>query len=327
MNCEAVRPLLPMLLYGELSFDEEETVERHLETCGDCRKALERERQLSIAISQVGIEVSPALLHQNRKLLFERLQLEGNAFAGVTPKKDSLWVRFVNAISPAPIVLRPAAAMVMLTVGFLGARFVPGLFPNFGGSGSIGSMSIADMGPGRVRSVEPGSDGTVRIVFDETRQRTINGQVDDDRIRELLLAAAKDPSDGLRSETVALLTTRPQSSDVRDALIYTVRNDRNAGVRLKALDGLKSFIGESDVRAALADVLASDSNPAMRIQAIDLLVQSLDGTSPANQQQQSVDPRMVGVLQELISSSEENAYLRQRCQEALELVKASAQVY
>jgi hypothetical protein len=326
MSCESVRPLLPMLLYGELSFDEEETVETHLDTCADCRKALERERELLAAISQVGIEPSPALLHQSRARLFDRLQRESAAMT-VVPR-ENLWVRFVAAISPAPIVLRPAAAMIMLAVGFLGARIAPNLLPSLGGSGAYGSMSIADMGPGRVRSVEPSSDGTVRIVFDETRQHTVNGNVEDDRIRELLFSAAKDPSDGLRAETVALLITRAQASDVRNALVYTVRNDRNSGVRLKALEGLKPFLGESEVRGALADVLSADSNPAMRLRAIDLLVQSLDGSStPTNQLQLAVDPRMVGVLQELISSDDENEYLRQRCQEALDLVKASAQVY
>ncbi|MEI9813000.1 MAG: HEAT repeat domain-containing protein [Acidobacteriota bacterium] len=153
----------------------------------------------------------------------------------------------------------------------------------------------------------------------------MDGHLDDEAIRGLLLAASKDPSDGLRQETIALLTTRPQAVDVRDALVYTVRNDRNAGVRLKALEGLQAFIGEPDVRGALADVLSSDANPAMRMGAIDLLMQGLDAgqsRTPAD----IVDPRMVGVLQELISR-EENPYMRQKCQRALELVKASAEVF
>lgn len=326
MNCESVRPLLPMLLYGELSFDEEESVETHLDTCSDCRSALERERKLSAAISQVAVEPSPALLRESRENLFFRLQQEAAAKNEFPPApRANFWVRLVAAISPSPIVLRPAAAMVMLAAGFLGARIAPNLLPGVGGSGAYGSMSIADIGSGRVRSVEPASDGTVRIVFDEMRQHTVNGHMDDDRIRELLLSAVKDPSDGLRAETVELLTTRAQTSDVRNALVYTVRNDRNAGVRLKALEGLKPFIGEAEVRGALADVLSADDNPAMRIRAIDLLVQSLDGT-PA-EQEQVVDPRMVGVLQELMSSEAENAYFRERCQQALELVKASAEVF
>ena len=40
--------------------------------------------------------------------------------------------------------------------------------------------------------------------------------------------------DGLRAETMELLTRNPASTDVRDALLYAVRNDRNAGVRISA---------------------------------------------------------------------------------------------
>ena len=60
MSCESIRPLLPMLLYGELSFDEEEAVDTHLDTCTDCRKALERERELLAVISEVAVEPSAA---------------------------------------------------------------------------------------------------------------------------------------------------------------------------------------------------------------------------------------------------------------------------
>jgi hypothetical protein len=211
--------------------------------------------------------------------------------------------------------------VALLAIGFFGARLAPNVWPGIGGSG----FNLADISGARVRSVEPAGDGVVRIVLDETTQRTINGRMDDAAIRNLLLEGTRDPSDGLRAEIVALLTTRPQVSDVRDALVYTIRNDRNAAVRLKALEGLQSFIGEADVRGALADVLSSDANPGMRIKAIDLLMQGLDNAQ-AQPAAQIMDPRMVGVLQQLMMH-DENAYMRQKAERALELVNASAEVF
>jgi hypothetical protein len=307
-----------MLLYGELSFDEEEAVESHLEGCANCRVALARERELSVAFDQVAVEPSAALLRECRENLAAGLKHEAAPVPFSTEPRVGWWDRFVDLVTMPANMMRPAGAVALIAVGFLGARFVP----SSGGGESFGAMSLADVGSSRVRSVEPASDGGIRIVLDETRQRTVNGHMDDAAIRELLLAATKDPSDGLRAETVALLTTRPQTADVRNALVYTVRNDQNAGVRLKALEGLKSFIGEADVRSALADVLSADSNPAMRIRAIDLLVQSLDDSA-----EPTADRRMIGVLQELISREEENPYMRQLCQKALELVNASSEVY
>ena len=37
MNCGPARDRLALLLYGELSFDEEERVESHLDVCSECR--------------------------------------------------------------------------------------------------------------------------------------------------------------------------------------------------------------------------------------------------------------------------------------------------
>ncbi len=69
----------------------------------------------------------------------------------------------------------------------------------------------------RVSDVETQTDGSVRIVVDETRQKTISGNLDDQRIRSLLLEAVRDPSNpGLRADSVALLSRRAQSAEIRE---------------------------------------------------------------------------------------------------------------
>jgi hypothetical protein len=162
--------------------------------------------------------------------------------------------------------------------------------------------------------VEPVGSGKVQIVVDETRQRVLSGNLDDQSIQRLLLTAAKDPSDaGLRVESVDLLKSRPQSAEVRKALLYAVRHDSNAGVRLKALDGLKEFADDPETRQTLTQVLLKDDNPGVRTQVIDLLIQH----HPAS---------MVGVLQELMGK-EDNGYIRMRCQRALHDMNASVESY
>jgi len=46
MKCEEARSTLTLFLYGELSFEEEERLELHIDECVGCRIALERERSL-----------------------------------------------------------------------------------------------------------------------------------------------------------------------------------------------------------------------------------------------------------------------------------------
>ena len=41
MNCESVVRNTPLFLYGELSLEEEQSFQDHLDQCGECRKAVE----------------------------------------------------------------------------------------------------------------------------------------------------------------------------------------------------------------------------------------------------------------------------------------------
>ncbi len=91
-----------------------------------------------------------------------------------------------------------------------------------------------------MRFIEPGANGAVRIGYDEVRQRSAEGRIDDRGIQELLLAAAASPDDpGLRVDSVEVLKSRVEREDVRGALIRALEADTNEGVRLKALEALK----------------------------------------------------------------------------------------
>jgi len=150
----------------------------------------------------------------------------------------------------------------------------------------------------------------------------VSGQLDDQKIRALLLSAAKDPSNpGLRGDTVNLLVSRAQSADVRDALILALR-DTNSGVRMKALDGLKPYVNDAEVRTAVTHVLLNDSNPGLRTQAIDLLTGAANASIDRN-----VDRQVIAALQELIERGEKQDYVRERSRKVLEAVNASLETY
>jgi len=320
ISCEKVRTQLAMLLYGELSFDEEEAVDRHLEGCAECRTSLERQRQLHAAFDQVEVEPPASLLWESRQRLQQSI---AEAHAPVASRRG-WWDQLVDSLTLRPSGnggwLKTAGALALLTIGFVGARVAPNLGPQISG------MSLADPGAQRVRSVEPAANGGIQIVLDETRQRVVSGQLDDQNIQGLLLSAAKDPSDpGLRYETVGILNDRAQTSEVRDTLIYALEHDENAGVRLKAMDGLRPFVTQPEVRKALTGVLLSDGNPGMRTQAIDLLTQGV-GESTNDLTGKALDRDVIGTLQELMNR-ENNAYVRQRGQRVLQLVNASAETY
>jgi len=306
-TCTALRGQLALLLYGELSFDEEERVESHLDACPDCRQALEHQKMLHDAIDAVAVTPSPALLSRCREDVADWLDRK-EPVSGLAARWNQLTAGWKIQF------LRPAGVVALLAVGFFAAKVTPGL--NFGGA--YQAMSLGNFGGAQVCNVAAQPDGSVRIVLDETRQRMVSGNVEDLQIRALLMAAAKEANDpGLRAQTVTILTEGADAEDVRQALVFALGNDQNADVRLKAMEGLKRFSGDPIVQDALARVLLSDSNTGMRTQAIDVLTA---------RQGQALDRQIVGALQEMMNR-EDDSYVREQCQRMLHSIKASAEIY
>jgi hypothetical protein len=319
-SCADTRMLFALLLYGELSFDEEERVDAHLDGCADCRAALEREKSLHAAFDGVAVEPAASLLRECRTELGAALHLEqaSRLEQAPQPARAGWWGQFANLLAGAPL-LRPAGALALVALGFFGARLTPLLNPGLSESLLTGTSQA---GIARVSDVETQTDGSVRIVVDETRQKTISGNLDDQRIRTLLLEAVRDPSNpGLRADSVALLSHRAQSAEIRGVLVYLIGHDQNDGVRLKAMEGLKAFAADPEVRGALSRALLNDTNPGVRTQAIDMLIPEPDDHSFPN-----IDRAMIGTLQELMLR-ENNPSVRQRGQRVLEAINASAEIY
>ncbi len=306
MNCEEARSAIPLFLYGELSFDDEDRFEAHLDECPDCRQQLAREKLVHRSFDEAELDVTPEFLTECRQQFLTRLD-------GIGSHPSSPWLRLHELFHirwHVPSVLQPVGALALVAMGFFGARLLPPSLTDRFTSAGVAAVPLAS----RVRYVEPGTAGQVQIVVEETNQKTLHGSLDDEDIQKLLLTAAKDPQDpGLRAESVDLLKSRPQDPDVRDALLSSLQHDSNAGVRLKALDGLKGYAADPQVRKVLSTVLLTDQNPGVRTQVIDLLIQR-------NEQQ------MAGVLQQLMDK-EDNNYVRMRCQKALHQMKASTETF
>lgn len=303
MNCEATLRHLPFYVYGELEFDEEERVAQHLETCASCRTELKSMELMHGALGCSELEPDAQLLTDNRRAL--RLQVAQLAEAGVGGSRAARW--FNVASLGWRRLIQPAGALALIAAGFFGGRMLPGE--------SVEPSRAFQPIASRVRYIEPNNNsGQVQIVLEETRERVLSGDMNEEPIRRLLLAAARDSDDpGVRVETMDLLKSHSQSADVRRALLHALQHDPNAGVRLKALDGLRDFADEQETREVLSVVLLSDQNPGVRTQAIDLLTQRRE-------------PKMVGVLQELMTR-EDNNYVRLKCQKALSDMNASVETF
>jgi hypothetical protein len=133
-----------------------------------------------------------------------------------------------------------------------------------------------------IRSIsqQPGSN-QVEITYDTVIPQKVEGSLNDQRIQQLLLFAARNNTNsGLRMDSVDILIRQPEDARIREALKAALLYDSNPGVRLKALEALGPYVKEDiTVRNALLQALENDSNPGVRAQAIQLLqVVRVDGS-------------------------------------------------
>lgn len=299
MNCETVKDLLVLLNYGELSFEDEEAIEKHLESCASCKAEQQGLGRLDALLERQATSVSPELLGRCRRDLANRILQDGPRRGGFS---ISAWWR---ELSSAPW-LKPAAALALLVVGFSGGKLIrPSQAPI-----TAKPVAVSQPSTERVQGINPVSVEEAPLAYIPARQREDAGVAGDARIRNLLLAAVNDQDPALRVDSIDLLQNRCGDETVRKALLGALKADPNSGVRLKALEALRPFSRNPETRVVLAGVVLNDTSPTIRAQAIDLLVQSRGAD-------------VASTLQEVLRR-EENPYIRERSAHALRAMKASA---
>ena len=118
---------------------------------------------------------------------------------------------------------------------------------------------------------DPGTN-QISIKYNTVSPQEYAGPLNDQKVQELLLYAARNNNSGVRVDSVGLLAQRSSDLQVREALIYALQNDTNPGVRLKSLDALGNYVKEdTNVRDAVLRALLNDDSSGIRIEALRLI--------------------------------------------------------
>jgi HEAT repeats/Putative zinc-finger len=275
MKCDWVQQNILFYVYNELEDDARYEVEQHLARCPECATELKATRKFHATLSETVAEPTPNLLAASRMRLQEALE---------TTRQGAFWHRLI--LEPAmwlrQIRMAPALAAVIFIVGFGGGigatyNFLAGHPPSVAhdeGNVPLGPPPVDSASIAGIRSVtqEPGSN-QVSIKYDTVSTQEAQGSLNDQRIQQLLLFAARSNyNSGVRMDSVDVLTQAPDDSKVREVLMYALQNDSNPGVRLKALDGLSSFVRQDPrVRDVVLRALIGDASSGVRMQALRLV--------------------------------------------------------
>ncbi len=303
MKCEWVKENVLLYVYNELPDDARYELEQHLARCADCSAELKTTRKFHALLSELPVEEpSPNLVAASRMRLQEGLE---------TAEQGRFWHRLI--FDPAAwfrqIRFAPALAATIFIVGFAGGigttyKVVSGN-PASIASGPAGAPSESSI-TGIQSISQDSSSNHISIKYNTVSTQEAQGSLNDQRIQQLLLFAARNNyNSGVRMDSVDLLTQEPNNSHVREALIYALRYDSNPGVRLKALDALGPFVkSDPRVRDVMLEALVHDSNPGARTEAMHLL-------EPVR-----ADSSVRAVLQKL-SESDQNQYIRSQARTML----------
>jgi hypothetical protein len=309
MNCQKLEKNLPLLLYGDLSPQEQAACDSHLAGCATCRAAREKLEQLHGILEQrPRREVSPALLAEARLALDEALEREQHGWR-------ALWHNGLPILRFQP-ASGFALALTLVLCGFgLGWGLRPHAAALTSGAAGVNSASVAgpdleNMRISGISRVAPDPQtGGVKITMDAERRVTLEGSLDDPKIQQVLVYAVKSyDNPGIRRDTLDALRSHADNPTIRQALLFAMRHDPNAGVRLEALGAVCNMKSSEDVRAALLEALERDTNAGVRVAAVDALIDHTE--------KEGCDVSTAQALEHL-AITDSNPYVRLKCANAM----------
>jgi hypothetical protein len=236
MKCEEIAGLLPDYLQEGLGAEQKNVVERHLESCVECREV-------------AGLWKKLALIPDERPSAMGRLRFEamlqayqtGRGDEGLTRRAEnkgaSIWSGFQWLRSPVGAVAWSIALVALGT--YVGLQL---------GNGKSNSQDLAAM----------------HTELTNMRQMVALSMLQQQSASQRLEGVSWTRREGQLD---------PQ---VLSALMHTLRYDSSVDVRLAALDALSRHAGQPQVKKTVVDALQEQQSPLVQVALIDQLVEWRD---------------------------------------------------
>ena len=240
MKCEQIGELLPDYLQGNLSPEQDNSVEDHLEGCPACSEEVAVWKKLSLLPVE---QPSPASRVRFEAMLHAyQTGLTDQAGAGFERgKRSSFWSAFNWLRSPLGAL---AYGVALLAIGaYMGTYFGMHVSGSHAGSQELAAMHS-----------------------ELTNMRQL-----------VVLSMLQQQSAGERLQGVTWSRREEQlDPQILSALLHTLRYDGSVDVRLAALDALSRRGRQPLVHKGVADSLQEQQSPLVQVALIDLLLEWRD---------------------------------------------------
>ncbi len=283
MRCEDAQDSIVLAQYGELADSLVIPLEQHLNQCEECRREWNAYLALAerLAVDPVS-EPSPNLVARSRMRLDEALDaMPARSFSQRFWGNTFRWLGHVKSA--------PALTTLLVGVGFLGGNMttryqvahtpqVPRpVILSHGDRGPIANISSI---------VQTPNSEIVQVNYNRLVPETWQGSLDDPETRKLLMVGTQMAANTqTHVDAVNLVAQECRNghacdgdgvdnspAGLRSALMASLRYDKSAAVRLKALDGLQPYISADEhVRDAVIEAMLRDKSPDVRTEAVSML--------------------------------------------------------
>ena len=280
MKHDQYKELLHLSFYNETNDEERSVLDEHLKTCAECRMESGALRKLeSVLVQAPRFEVNDQLLDEARRELRVALRLEQAKRPFWSEWIERLDVPSSPGLRLAlgGVATLVVGFSIGYLVFFPGGdesvtRTMPGLnqATTQRSETRVANFHILQQAP---------EAGEVEFSFDFVTPVRMRGNVNDAAVQRVMAQALlNDQNPGARLLTVSTLASQVESTktpdkEIKRALIQAMKLDANVGVRREALKAIQKFQLDQDIKDALLFVLRNETNPSMRIDVINYLEQ------------------------------------------------------
>lgn len=290
MHDKRIKEWMVLAIADELIAYEKKALMEHLRQCDECRSEFDELQRLRATLEQAGTAApSEELLAESRRELRRSLSEGQSARVAQTARRE---------VSRAPerrswTEWFPRFRLTMAGMAAVAAGVLIGFIAFGGGTSEVAETPVPilanadhELGPSGISNVRfvhvDQRDGEIEVEYELVRSVRLRAGVDDARMQRMLAyALVNERNPGVRLKAINALdvaTPVAQDDDIKRALIVALKTDPNAAVRKHSLHYLYKVPFDDDIKNACLFVLINDDNPGMRVAAINMLAAAkLDG--------------------------------------------------